>query len=469
MPPKPEDVEAFIADKSGADAYEKLVDRLLASPHYGERMAVDWLDAARYADTEGYHADNYRSVYPYRDYVINAFNTNMPFDRFTIEQLAGDLLPNATTDQKIASTYNRLNRTTEEGGAQAKEYLAKYAADRVRTTSTAWMGATLGCAECHDHKFDPYLTKDFYSFEAFFADIKEVGVGKPEAVTVPNDQQAAELKKMDAAIVEKQALLDTPTPELAAAPGHVGEENLADQPLPRLSEWHSVGPFKETNFESAFKKVFAPEKGMTNLNLTNTYQKGKLAWQAHQEWEDGKVYNGLTQEPGAAVYLYRTISADGPQSLTLYFGAGRRHQGVVQRQQVGFQFCHARRFGGPGQGDRSTEKGRQQVADQDRQQHWRVRFLFQTSGERAGKHSRQSCRSKESKRTDAQKKELAKYFRSITPLLDKARADVAAAKKSAGRLSTRSLPTTLVTVGRRRRARCGCFRAEIGCAMMGTS
>src|SRR5579872_45815 len=166
LPPTPEEVQAFVSDKSSR-AYENLVDRLMASPHYGERMAINWLDEVRYADTDGFHADNYRSVYPYRDYVINAFNNNLPFNQFTIEQIAGDLLPNATRAQKIASTYNRLNRTTEEGGSQPKEYLAKYAADRVRTTSTAWMGSTMGCCECHDHKFDPFTTRDFYDFEAF--------------------------------------------------------------------------------------------------------------------------------------------------------------------------------------------------------------------------------------------------------------------------------------------------------------
>ncbi len=216
LPPTPEEVRVFVEHKH-PKAYEQLVDRLLASPHFGERMAMYWLDLVRYADTDGFHADNYRSVYPYRDYVINIFNHNVPFDRFTIEQLAGDLLPNATTPQKIASTYNRLNRTTEEGGAQAKEYLAKYAADRVRTTSTTWMGATMGCCECHDHKFDPYSTKDFYSFEAFFADIKEQGVGKPEGSLVPNDAQAAELKRFDTLIGDLDKTLVTPTDQLIAA------------------------------------------------------------------------------------------------------------------------------------------------------------------------------------------------------------------------------------------------------------
>jgi hypothetical protein len=139
-------------------------------------MAVPWLDAVRYADTVGYHGDQNAHVFPYRDYVINAFNSNKPFDQFTIEQIAGDLLPNRTTEQYVASGFNRLNMMTREGGAQPKEYIAKYQADRVRTVSLAWLGSTFGCAECHDHKFDPISTKDFYSMSAFFADIRQWGV-----------------------------------------------------------------------------------------------------------------------------------------------------------------------------------------------------------------------------------------------------------------------------------------------------
>ncbi|MBI3853509.1 MAG: PSD1 domain-containing protein [Verrucomicrobia bacterium] len=240
LPPTPEAVRAVAGDKS-PKAYEQLVDRLLASPHFGERMAMYWLDVVRYADTDGFHADNYRSVYPYRDYVVDAFNQNLPFDRFTIEQLAGDLLPNATTTQKIASTYNRLNRTTEEGGAQAKEYLAKYAADRVRTTSTAWMAATMGCCECHDHKFDPYSTKDFYSFEAFFADIKEQGVGKPEASLVGNEAQTAELKRFDTLIADLEKTLVTPTAQLDAAQSTWETGTLRDLDAGRL-DWLPLKP-----------------------------------------------------------------------------------------------------------------------------------------------------------------------------------------------------------------------------------
>jgi hypothetical protein len=172
LPPAPQEAEAFVNDKA-ANAYEKLVDKLLASEHYGERMATYWLDLVRYADTVGYHGDQDHHATPYRDYVIDAFNLNVPFDRFTREQLAGDLLPNPTIDQKIATCYNRLLQTSHEGGVQPKEYLAIYAADRVRNISAVWMGATVGCAQCHDHKFDPFTAKDFYALAAFFADVDE--------------------------------------------------------------------------------------------------------------------------------------------------------------------------------------------------------------------------------------------------------------------------------------------------------
>jgi hypothetical protein len=172
LPPSPGQIEQFVTDDDPA-AYARLVDQLLESPHFGERMAMYWLDLVRYADTCGYHGDQDHNISPYRDYVIDAFNDNLPFDQFTREQLAGDLLPDATIDQKIATGYNRLLQTSHEGGVQPKEYLTIYAADRVRNVSAVWMGGTLGCAQCHDHKYDPYTTKDFYALAAFFADIDE--------------------------------------------------------------------------------------------------------------------------------------------------------------------------------------------------------------------------------------------------------------------------------------------------------
>jgi len=172
LPPEQTTVARFKANPTSA-VYESIVDELLASDASAERFAMYWLDLVRYADTVGYHGDQDHPISPYRDWVIDAFAANMPFDQFTREQLAGDLLPDSSIDQKIASGYNRLLQTSHEGGVQPKEYLAIYAADRVRNLSAVWMGATVGCAQCHDHKFDPYTSRDFYSLAAFFADLDE--------------------------------------------------------------------------------------------------------------------------------------------------------------------------------------------------------------------------------------------------------------------------------------------------------
>lgn len=186
LPPSTTETATFLADNTPG-AWEKQVDRLLANPHFGERWAVWWLDVARFSDTVGFHGDQNMRNFPYRDYVINAFNINKPMDLFTMEQLAGDLMPNPTPETLTASGFNRLNMVTREGGAQAKEYLAKYGAERVRTVATTFLGSTFGCAECHDHKFDPISAKDFYSLQSFFADIKQWGVYSPYSSS-PNDE-----------------------------------------------------------------------------------------------------------------------------------------------------------------------------------------------------------------------------------------------------------------------------------------
>ena len=176
LPPTLTEINDFLEDTSPG-AYERLVDRLLRSPHYGERMAVDWLDAARYADTNGYQVDRDREMYAWRDWVIQAFNKNMPFDVFTIEQLAGDLLDEPTLDQLVATGFNRNHMMNEEGGIIPEEFLAEYCADRVETTATIWLGQTFLCARCHDHKYDPFTQKDYYSIYAFFHNVNEQGRG----------------------------------------------------------------------------------------------------------------------------------------------------------------------------------------------------------------------------------------------------------------------------------------------------
>ncbi len=200
LPPALAEVDAFLADTS-PNAYEKVVDRLLRSPRYGEHMARFWLDAARYGDTHGLHLDNYREMWPYRDWVIKAFNDNKPYDRFLIEQLAGDLLPNATLDQIIATGFNRCHVTTSEGGSIEEEVYVRNVIDRVDTTGTVFMGLTVGCARCHDHKFDPIKTKEFYQLFAFFNSIDgpalDGNAARPApTVRVPTAEQTAELQRM---------------------------------------------------------------------------------------------------------------------------------------------------------------------------------------------------------------------------------------------------------------------------------
>jgi uncharacterized protein DUF1549/uncharacterized protein DUF1553/concanavalin A-like lectin/glucanase superfamily protein/cytochrome c len=209
LPPTPREIDDFLDDKS-PKAYEKVVDRLLANPRYGERMASQWLDAARYADTNGYQVDGDRSAWPWRDWVIDAFNQNKPFDQFIVEQLAGDLLPNATLDQRIATAFNRNHRINAEGGIVPEEYRIEYVDDRVDTTSTVFMGLTMGCARCHNHKYDPFTQKEYYQLTAYFNSIDEDGRSfdqgnSPPVIAAPTKEQRLRLRRMDREIVEAEA------------------------------------------------------------------------------------------------------------------------------------------------------------------------------------------------------------------------------------------------------------------------
>ena len=264
LPPTPAEVEAFLQDTS-PDAYEKLVDGLLASPRYAEKQAVHWLDAVRYADSRGFHGDNPQPAWPYRDYVLRAFRDNKPFDQFTREQIAGDLLPNATVQHRVATAYNRILRTSQEGGLQEKEYLAKYGSDRVRTTSSVWLGLTVGCAECHDHKFDPVKTKDFYAMKAFFADIKEKGLlpgSGPEAwiatLSLPAQKQRTRLAELNEAVKVAEQALQEKTASLASQQAEWEQQLLADFEAGRL-EWRYQRPFSANSSNGAHLTIYNNE------------------------------------------------------------------------------------------------------------------------------------------------------------------------------------------------------------------
>jgi len=239
LPPTPSDMSNW-PDLSGK-RYDELVSSLLKNPHYGERMAISWLDQVRFADTIGYHSDNPHNVWPYRDYVIKSFNTNKPFDRFTIEQIAGDLMPGSNQETKVGSAFNRLLLTTEEGGAQAKDYEQRMLTDRVRAVGNAWMGQTTGCAQCHDHKFDPITMRDFYQLGAFFADIKEPILGRREPGMIVLD---AEGEKKQADIAKRLAALQAdfakPRPELA--PAQLAWEKKALEAVTTSGDWQLLKP-----------------------------------------------------------------------------------------------------------------------------------------------------------------------------------------------------------------------------------
>ncbi len=237
LPPTPAEVDAFLKDKR-PEAYEAVVDRLLQSPHYGEQQARYWLDAVRYGDTHGLHLDNERSMWPYRDWVVKAFNENMPYNVFTLWQIAGDELPNATREQKVASGYNRCNVTTSEGGAIDDEFYVRYAVDRTETTAVVFMGLTAGCAVCHDHKYDPITQKEFYSMYAFFNNCTERAMDgnamdTPPSIRLPSAEETATMKKLAAEVADVRKEIST---SLAKYPYKDPGSNKLEQ----LPDFHEV-------------------------------------------------------------------------------------------------------------------------------------------------------------------------------------------------------------------------------------
>jgi hypothetical protein len=323
IPPTPQEADAFLNDSS-PDAYDRLVDRLLASPAYAEMRAMHWLDAVRFADTAGFHGDNIWPVWPYRDYVLRAFRDNKPFDQFTREQLAGDLLPGATTEQRVAAAYNRLNRASAEGGLQPNEYLAKYGADRVRTLSTVWLGSTMGCAECHDHKFDPFTSKDFYSMKAFFADIRETGKitdrGREawgEKLQLPNDEQRARLAALDDQIAAISAGLDAQAQQIKTQRWAWEDRLLPDFEAGRLA-WAYQRPSAASSANGAKLTIYNDEAVDSNFylhgSLSSERKRGDGLIVASGPNPDNETYT-VTLKPGEGAWTALGIDVFQDESL----------------------------------------------------------------------------------------------------------------------------------------------------------
>lgn len=411
LPPTVPEVDAFLADFT-PEAYEKVVDRLLGSATFGERLAQHWLDLARYADSDGYHSDNPRSMWQYRDYVIRAFNANKPWDQFTIEQLAGDLLPSPTLDQRIATGFNRNGMSSTEGGADPDEYMNKYVTDRVNTFGTVFLGSSISCTECHDHKYDRFTQKEYYQLYDFFNRIPERGLDAdpaPPFVKVPTPEQSGKLKELGEEIAKLEGAAriqqDRQDPELdarqsawsqvhrgamlsdwqvsrvddarstggaelrrqddhswraeGASPDQdvyeltlrTGQREVAavrlealaarvprsgfrltgiqaeavstdpgGEPDPtvglRWGDWSVLGAFKAASKKEALEKAFVPEG---DLDLTKTYEEGKLKWMAKPAWKS-RLELPLWGE-SLVTYLHQTVRADTARYVEVLVGS----------------------------------------------------------------------------------------------------------------------------------------------------
>ncbi len=331
LPPTPEEVDSFIADDS-PDAYERLVDRLLRSSRYGEHMARFWLDAARYGDTHGLHLDNYREMWPYRDWVVNAFNRNLSYRDFVIEQLAGDLLPNPTRDQIVATGFNRCNVSTSEGGSIKEEVYTRNVVDRVVTTSTVFMGLTFECTRCHDHKFDPFTMKDFYSFFAYFNSIDGEpldGNRKEHApiLRLPSDYQTEQMEHFDREISVLKKQVENPWKEVDEAQRAWEAELLRDKEEEEqnpsalvLNDWYSVGPFGDVRLYLLPRK-HGPEGKPIDLEASyKTSTDETVKWKRRPNWKDGVVHSDLTGDT-AANFLYRVIESQVEQTVKVSLGS----------------------------------------------------------------------------------------------------------------------------------------------------
>lgn len=317
LPPTPAEVDAFVADRS-PDAYEKRVDALLKSPHYGERMAVPWLDTARYADSHGYHIDSLREMWHWRDWVIDAFNRNMPYDEFTIEQLGGDLLPNATRDQVVASGFNRNHMINFEGGAIGAEYQVEYVVDRLEATSTTFMGLTMGCARCHTHKFDPITQKEFYQFFAFFNTVPEQGLDGQTGNAVPflqlpTPEQQVELDRVKADIKTHQAALSD------------------DIVGPLQAEWEKS--FVDRSLDPNAGLVAHYELDGNFSDISGEYHHGRTV-SGDPNFEAGRVGKAVSFDGDTKVSFGNAAAFNRANAFTLAFwlkGEGSRPMAVFQK------------------------------------------------------------------------------------------------------------------------------------------
>jgi hypothetical protein len=320
LPPTLDQLDTFLEDDS-PNAYEKQLDRLLASPRLGEHLAWTWLDAARYGDTNGYQGDSTRTMWPWRRWVIEAFNANLPFDRFTTEQLAGDLLKNPTIDQQIASGFHRNVPLNGEGGRIPEESRVEYVIDRVETTATVWLGLTAGCARCHDHKYDSLSQKEFYRLFAYFNQIDETGsidsglMAHP-VLKVPVKDKIQELRLIEGRLANRNAMFATASADRQPPDRQAWEDQLLAGGQAPLSwgPWKYLGPIRADSVGHGHGKRFGPEE---TGDASRVY--GDKVWQT-QDWPDDQIIT-MPLPPANVGYAYRQVDVTAPASVELTLGA----------------------------------------------------------------------------------------------------------------------------------------------------
>jgi Protein of unknown function (DUF1553)/Protein of unknown function (DUF1549)/Planctomycete cytochrome C len=489
LPPSMDQVQKFELDTTPT-AYERFVDDLLASPHFGERMAMWWLDLVRYADSVGYHGDQPVSVSPFRDYVIRSFNGNKPFDQMTREHLAGDLFPEPTKEQLVASGYNRLGMMSAEGGVQPKEYLAKYVAERVRNLSGTWLGVTFGCCECHDHKYDPFTTQDFYQLEAFFADIEEQGLYAGSKfgseMSVPNAEQATRQSELEQQLKLVKQHLDTPTPELAEAqrtwetsqphwqvlkPASLTSLGGATLTTQEDGSILASGKNSDTDtytliFENISSDVTAirievlphdslPKKGPGRADNGN-FVLSEVRLTSQSTGDDAAQSKLISLQNATATYEQTGAAGDNPYkkwavAAAIDNDAKGKKWGWAVMEQVGKPnlaiFETSQLIGGPNQ--RITLHLEQNLDNPKHTLgHFRISVTSMprpvTAQAVLPPELAEVLRIEPSKRTDDQAHKLAAHFRSVTPLLDQSRSELADLNRKLEDLN-KSITTTLVT------------------------
>lgn len=480
LPPTPEEVETFVNDPA-PNAYERLVNRLLDSPHYGERWARPWLDMARYADTNGYEADYRRSIWPYRDWVIKALNADLPFDQFTIEQLAGDLLPDATKEQKVATGFHRNTMVNTEGGTDDEEFRTAALVDRVNTTFAVWMGSTMACAQCHTHKYDPFTQKEYYQLLAILNQTADKGKDNDPELSLPSPEQKAKQDEINALIQPLQAQLDTSTQELNAAQNN-WENELRSHWQTVTNAWQVARPVElsATNGVtlellddgSVFSSGALPDNTLYTLSLGADWTNA-LAFRLEALTDERLPHksSGRHEEGDFTLTDFSVLieSADGTAVEQVPFelawadfsmGGYDAKRAVDDSRDTGWAiaayeeknrtnrfavFVASRPFGfGPG--SRYTVRLDQ---NSSRAQHLLGRFRLSFASGDAAPHRALSAVPDKIRgpvvagnvgRSEDDAKEVAKHFRSVTPLLADARKQVEELRKQL----PKDVPTTLV-------------------------